>query len=240
MSHVTNVVSYSRLVDICSGHGGNYKPGNGNLQLKAMRALLEKAQSSLHDVSQKRDAYQRIQNERKAVFDNLGILANRVIGTLASLHVPEATIADARYFSRLIAGVRATPRLPIPSVDSADPALKTSGHQRLSYVAKADHFTNLVQMVQALPDYKTNEPELQIESLKEMAERMQQLNEDVFLAKAALTTARMERNRILYRARTGVVDVAMAAKRYVKVVFGTRSGEAAQLVKLVFTKQQVR
>jgi hypothetical protein len=107
-------------------------------------------------------------------------------------------------------------------------------------VAKASNFFNLVQMVQALPAYVSNEPELQVPALMEKAVTLQQFNEGVNKAKIALSTARMKRDRILYRKVTGMVDNAQAARRYIKVVFGTRSGEAAQLKELRFTKQKVR
>ncbi|GAB1445991.1 hypothetical protein MASR2M41_17360 [Flammeovirgaceae bacterium] len=240
MSHVKNAASYSRLVDICTGYGGKYNPGRPTLQLKAMRALLNEAQSSLQDVSLKQDAYHRILNKKSSAFDGLDILANRVIGTMEALQMPEATIVDARYFYRLLAGKRATLRPPIPSEDSDEEKVKTRGFQQLSYVAKASNFFKMVQMVNALPAYISNEPDLQIPALMERAAPLQSLIEEVDKAKVALSIARLKRNRILYRTNTGMVDNAKLVRRYVKVAFGTRSGEAAQLKDVRFTKQKVR
>jgi hypothetical protein len=207
-----------------------------------MRALLKEAQSSLQDVSLKQDAYHRILNAKSSAFDGLDILANRVIGTMEALQMPEATIEDARYFYRLLAGKRATPapRSPIPSEDSDEEKLKTHGFQQLSYVAKASNFFKMVQMVNALPAYVSNEPDLQIPALMERAAPLQSLIEEADKAKIALSTARLKRNRILYRANTGMVDNAKLVRRYIRVAFGTRSGEAAQLKEVSFTKLKVR
>ncbi|MEZ4946119.1 MAG: hypothetical protein R2804_11345 [Cyclobacteriaceae bacterium] len=211
-----------------------------------MRALLKEAQSSLQDVSLKQDAYHRILNERGSAYDGLSVLASRVIGIMETLQMPAATIEDARYFSRLVAGMRAKTRPPIPSEDSDEETLKnketlkTPGFGQLSYVAKANNFFKLAQMVQALPAYKSNEPELQVPALLKKAATLQPLNEEVDKAKRALSVARLHRNRILYRNKTGMVDNAKAVKRYLRVVFGTRSGEAAQLKDVSFTKLKVR
>lgn len=240
MSHVKNVVSYSRLVDICTGYGGTYNPGHPTLQLKAMKALLKEAQSSLQNVSLRQNAYNSMINERGKAFATLDILANRVIGTLVSLQVPEATIEDARFYARLIGGKRATPSLPIPSEEKEGKPLRTREFTQLSYVARASNFHKLAQMVMEMPIYKTNEPELQAPALMEKAASLQRLNEEVSKARVAFRTSILQRNRILYKGNDAVVNNASAIKRYVKVAFGTRSGEAAQLTEISFTKSKVK
>ncbi|MGE0771815.1 MAG: hypothetical protein AB7K37_08900 [Cyclobacteriaceae bacterium] len=240
MSHTGNVVSYSRLVAICTGQGGRYKPGNGNLQLTAMRALLEKAQSSLQDVSLKKNALDSVVNERAHAFADLAVLANRVVGTMVSNQLPAATIDDARFYTRLIGGKRATPRAPLAAVDAEGKPLVVRSFTQLSFVAKADHFFRLAQMVGELPGYVTHEAELQPKALMKKAEQLQQLNEAVHQAMLALDLARVHRNRTLYKGKDSVSAIVSAAKRYVKVAFGTLSSEAAQLASLSFTKMYVR
>jgi hypothetical protein len=236
MAHVKNVVSYSRLVDICTGYGGYYNPGHQNLQLSAMIALLGEAQSSLHMVTQKRNAFNQLINERASAFYGLEKLANQVVGTLIALQVPAATLADARFYSRLVGGRRAKPRPAVTLEDSqAEPPVVRSATQQ-SYVAKASNFHKLVQMVADLPGYVTNEPELQVPTLMQKAAMLQQLNEAVHRAQVAFKTAMLHRNRILYKGNDSVLARASAIKRYVRVVFGARSGQAAQLVPVSFTK----
>ncbi|MGB4973500.1 MAG: hypothetical protein WBO32_12630, partial [Cyclobacteriaceae bacterium] len=77
MSHVKNADAYSRLVGICTGYGGTYNPGRQTLQLKAMRALLTAVQSSLQDVSQKRNTLSGITNERTRAYKHLDLLIGR-------------------------------------------------------------------------------------------------------------------------------------------------------------------
>ena len=240
MSHAKNVVSYSRLVDICTGYGGTYNPGRPTLQLKAMRALLKEAQSSLQHVSQMRHAYNSMVNNRSDAFDKLEVQAQRIVGTLLSLQVPRHTIQDARYYSRLIAGRRATPRPPVLSEDSEEQPLKARGFAQLSYVAKASNFSKLVQMVEALGVYVTHEPDLMIPALKEKAAHLKHMNEEVHKAQVALKNAMMQRDRLMYKGKGAMINNASAIKHYVRVVFGTRSTEADQMTDVSFTKPSVK
>lgn len=239
MKHDRNAVSYSRLVDICTGFGGNYNPGRQTLQLKAMRALLTEAQSSLHNVSQKKDAFDRKTNERVKAFAGLEIMANRVVRIMEALQIPRATINDARYYTRLIAGRRATPKSPIQAEGNENPLVYRSVSQ-LSYDDRALNLLRFAQMVQDLPTYKTNVVELQAQTIMDKAVQLQNLNEEVYKARLELTDARLHRNRILYGSIDGLVPNGMAIKHFIRALFGTRSGEAARLKEVSFTKQKVR
>jgi hypothetical protein len=201
-----------------------------------MRALLKAAQSSLQDVSQKNNAFNSITNERAEAFSKITPLAGQIIRTIQALQAPKETLADARYYSRLIAGRLAQTRLPVPSEDNEEEKVKTRPATQQSYVARAYHFHQLVLMVKAFPFYVIHETHLQVPALMETAARLNGLNSAWSKAKVALDNARMTRNRILYKGIDAVTQNAFAVKSYVKVVFGPRSGEAVQLATVSFTK----
>ncbi|MEQ9209564.1 MAG: hypothetical protein RLN96_06950, partial [Pseudomonadales bacterium] len=161
MSHAKNVESYSRLVDICTGYGGTYNPGRQTLQLKAMRALLKEAQSSLQLVKQTVSDYNTATNDREITFEEIQKRTTSVVRLLKSAGVSVQTMDDANHLMRLIKGRRATPRPAVPSVEAEDTIRKRSfTHQ--SYVSIADNFGELVQMVMKQPQYAPNEEELKV------------------------------------------------------------------------------
>jgi hypothetical protein len=53
---------------------------------------------------------------------------------------------------------------------------------------------------------------------------------------AALNVARMARNTLLYTKNTGLVDVALGVKLYVKSAFGATSPEYKSISDIQFTK----
>ncbi len=242
MSHVKNAGSYSRLVDICTGYGGKYNPGRQTLQLKAMRALLAAAQSSLQDVSQKRNALSGITNERTKAFVDLEQLIARIIGTLKASQASDEALANARYYTRLINGrlKAGNDRPPVPSEDNEEKSLVTRSITQQSYLAKAHNFERLAQLIQGLAKYETASPDLQPPALLAHAEKLKSLNEAWSRAKVALSQARFHRNALLYKGPEALVNNAAAVKNYVRVEFGARSQQAAQLRELSFNKIRVK
>ncbi len=243
MSTVKNADRYSRLVDVCTGYGGRFNPGHLTLQLKAMRALLVKAQSSLQDVSQKKVALTGITNERAKAFEELDKLVSQVVGTMKASRVPEDKIANARYYTRLITGVlkSGTDRKPVPSEDNEEQPAVTRGIKQQSYVAKAHNFMQLAHLInQEVPTYQTTLAHLQPAALLEKAEALKALNESWSQAKVAFTNARVHRDTLFYRGPESVLSIANAVKSYIRVEFGTRSEEVAQLSEISFTKRKVR
>lgn len=242
MTHVRNVDSYSRLVEICTGHEGKYKPGNGNLQLKAMRALLLKAQSSLLDVSQKRIALSEVINERNRAYANLNVLVSKIVRTLQANQVGDDTLDNARFYTRLIHGKLKSRkgREPLTAEEAQDPVVTRSLTQQ-SFMAKAYNFMRLVQLIQGLKKgYSTESEELKPETLQAEAVRLTMLNEAWTKATEALKSARIFRNNLLYKGKNALLNNGLAAKNYLRAEFGFGNEEADRLKSVSFTKIKLR
>ncbi len=235
MNNSKTVDAYSRLVGLCTGFGETYKPGQQNLQLKAMRALLVKAQSSLQDVKSKTNAYKHVTNAREIFFADVDRLASQITFTLKAAGVPRQTLDDARYYFRLITR-RLKYRAPIPAAEGEEQPLKARRHTQGGYVSRAGNLGKLVDLVSAVPEYKPNEVELQVEQLQAKVDRLHELNKEVALAKAARSKAISHRNKVLYEDVESLVDNASRVKSYVRVVYGFNSDEMKQVVNLSFTK----
>ncbi|MEQ9415541.1 MAG: hypothetical protein RIF39_17020, partial [Cyclobacteriaceae bacterium] len=229
MSHVKTAEAYSRLVGICTGFGGKYNPGRQTLQLKAMRALLEEAQSSLQDYLQKLLIYKDVTNEREVAYEQLGKLTSRIVRSVESFGVLPQTLDDVRYYERLIKGRKSSSRLPIPNEEAEAKPLAKRARTQQSYVAIGDHFSKLVQLVGQLAVYKPNEVELQVDALEAAAIRFKSLNGAVDKAKTALRNAKMHRDRVLYINEVSVVNNYRKVRSYVRSLFGYPSAEASQL-----------
>jgi hypothetical protein len=207
-----------------------------------MRALLLAVQSSLQDVSQKRNALSGITNERTRAYHHLDLLIGRIIGTLKASQVADDTQANARYYTRLITGrmKAGTNRLAVPSEDNEAESLVNRSMTQQSYVAKAFNFMRLVQLIEMVPNYATATPELQTPGLKKEAEKLIALNESWSNAKVVLANARIHRNTLLYKGVDSLHSNALAVKSYLRVEFGSQSPQAAQLSELSFTKRKIR
>jgi len=237
MSHVKNVQAYGKLIGVCTGYGGKYNPGQQNLKLNAMRALLEKAQSSLHDVQLKHTAYKNTTNDREMAFEKVDRLASMIVFTLRAANAAPQTVSDARYYLRLITGRRAKQREAIVALEANDQPLEpTRTFAQKSYVARASNFGKLVQLVSTLPKYTPNEAELQIPALEKVANSLSGLIDAVSKARTAWVNARIKRNEVLYQGANAMVKNASWVRNYVRVVFGVSSEQYKPLTELRFTK----
>jgi len=240
MSHVKNVDGYSRLVDVCTGYGGRFNPGHSTLQLKAMRALLKEAQSSLHMVKQTKTDYNNVTNEREILFEEIRKRVTPIVRMLKSTGATEQTMTDANQYARLILG-RVKSRPPVPSAESDDPQDSTGSPTRQrqftqqSYVSIAEHFGWLVQTVERQPAYQPNEPELQVGSLRALYEQALASIDKVAKAYVAWANARIKRNKVLYTADEALYGNVRAVKAYVSAVFGAQSEEYKEISRIRFT-----
>ena len=106
----------------------------------------------------------------------------------------------------------------------------------MSYDNRLDNLSKLVNLLSSETGYAPNENELKVATLNTMLTTMKAKNTAVINAITALSNARIDRNKILYKEGTGLYDIAMAVKAYVKSVFGATSPEYKQVSKIKFTK----
>jgi len=99
-----------------------------------------------------------------------------------------------------------------------------------------ESFDRLIKLLINVPLYGPNEAELTIDSLTTLLNNLRDKNSAVLSTVAPLSNARLERNNILYKTDTGLVDIAMDAKFYIKSLFGATSPQFKQVSKLEFRK----
>ena len=149
---------------------------------------------------------------------------------------------NARTLVRKIQGIRATPK----KTDEEKKALAEQGKEsieistsQMSYDSRLDNLFKLIQLLSSIPEYNPNEKELKLEHLSTLMEELKAKNAAVVEKTTPLSNARISRNSILYMNDTGLYDVAMDVKTYIKSVFGATSPQYKQVSKLAFKKVKV-
>jgi predicted AAA+ superfamily ATPase len=93
-----------------------------------------------------------------------------------------------------------------------------------------------VETVSAEPKYKPNEPGLSVAGLQQKLTELQHLNDTVVQAEIRLTQARRSRNELYYYKEGNLFSTALAAKQYVRGIFGYQSSQHQEVQRLNFTK----
>ncbi|MFC4261554.1 hypothetical protein ACFOWM_01570 [Ferruginibacter yonginensis] len=237
--HAKNIANFQSLIAFVIQYGGTYNPSKTTLKLANLQARLVQEQTNLTDVLNKTSSYNIAVNQRFAKFANVKSLATRLVNALATTDAAEKTLADAKGFNRKIQGKRASAVPSTPTDPAATPVPKTISASQQSYDQQTQHLSGLVAVLQNEPSYAPNETDLQVVTLKALIAEMVNNNNEVATQYAAISTARMARDKGLYLEKTGLVSIAQDVKDYVKSVFGATSPEYKQISGIKFKQQKV-
>lgn len=215
---------------------GKYNPSNPAIKIESMQNLVTQCESSMMNVSNAKAVYKTALDERDRVFSLLNKLTTRIINGLKASETTKRIDDDARSIVRKIQGIRLKKKSDEEKLaDNPDNAAREISVSQMSYDQRINNFQDLVQLLAGTPSYKPNETELQIDSLNRYKEELINRNAGVVTAYLALQKARASRNELLFKPGTGLVDVALDAKAYMKSVFGPTSAEYKQVSKLEFS-----
>ena len=109
---------------------------------------------------------------------------------------------------------------------------------QMSFDNRIENFDKLIMLLSSVPLYNPNEEELKIESLKALYNQLKEKNIEVILPIVQLSNSRISRNEILYKENTGLVDIALDSKTYIKSVFGATSPQYKQISRLYFKNRE--
>ncbi len=237
--HAKNVATFEDLISFCTGYGATYNPAMTALKLPALSTLLTAAQAVLQTVKTSKTAFDNATNLREIVFKVLKPLTTKIINALAASGAAPQTIDDAKTINNKIQGRRAKAiEKPTPQELAAGAAAaKTSSTSQQSFDKLIDHFTQLIALLTAEPKYLPNENELKVATLNTLLTDMKAKNTGVISTTTTASNSRIARDKTLYAADTGMVDIALAVKQYVKSVFGASSPQYKQVSKLKFTNR---
>lgn len=222
--HTKNVAHLDHLNAFVNGYGGNYNPAKSALKLTSLVALHTTAQGLLDNVIQKNTSFNNALNDRSATYSGIKTLCTRLINALEATDAANETIKDAKALNRKIQGGRKAVN-PATPIDPNTPAPKTISVSQQSYDQLAAHFSGIIAILSLEPSYAPNETDLKVSALTALHAQMMQQNANVAMAYAAVSNARIDRDKTLYAPETGLVDIAGEVKKYVKSVFGATSPE---------------
>lgn len=101
---------------------------------------------------------------------------------------------------------------------------------------QVENFDKLIKLLASIELYTPNEEDLKVSTLIDLCNDLQSKNALVKSFAVPLSNARISRDIILQKDKTGLVDIAGDVKSYVKSLYGATSPQYRQISKLRFTK----
>ena len=230
--HAKNVDNLGLLISNIASYGDRYKPTNPSIFLEALKKMEADGRAAVLAVNDAMPIYSRATIERDNAFDPLGQLVTRSLNSLRASSSSEETDEAASAIVRKIRGNRTTAK----AAATTDVKVATVSTSQQSYDSVLDNYERYVQYLAATPEYAPNEEDIKLPVLQALAVELRAKNTACNNAKVAIDNARMARNRALYTPLTGLVDVALDAKTYIKSLFGATSPEYKLVGKIDFTK----
>jgi len=234
MSNTKNVEAFEKLLGICIGYGGTYKPEHLNLQVQNMNAMLINAQHVLREVSAAKTAHENATDIREVSFADMDNLCTRIIGALKASDALPQTVDNAKVMTRRIKGEKAHKRPAIEVPDEGKPKTRVARGQ--DHASIVSHFEKVLQTLVAEPLYHPNETDLSVAGLTAKLDTLRLHNANVIETRVKWLLARDRRNAMLYKEAGNLYKTAMIAKEYIKSAFGYQSEVYQQVGKLRFSK----
>lgn len=230
--HAKNVANFEQLISFCTGYGATYNPSKITLTLPELTVKHSESKTELQNVIDATVAYNNIVNSRAITFEPLRKLATRLVNAFIVTDATSEMIKDAKTINRKLQGKRAK-EITSPTDPNTPPPATISTSQQ-SYVQLLEHFAKLITLLKSEPSYNPNEADLRIPTLEALLTQLRTDNTNVMNAYTQVSNARINRDTILYKEKTGLVDTALEVRAYVKSVFGATSDQYLQVKSLAF------
>jgi hypothetical protein len=230
---INTLENFATLISICSGYGLRFQPTNDLIKIPALQNVQTLAKQSIQTITAKFNIRKNTNDARKILFAQLPKLASKIVSSLeASANVSETDVETAMSHIRLIRGYRKGKKILNPT--PGRPKQISVSHR--SYNQLAFHYSNLISFVLLLPAYHPSEPELQEPALHNFETQLNQANQACIEVNAPWKDSLIDRDKIFYEPVTGLVDLALTTKKYVRSVNAITLAEYKLISKLRFTR----
>ena len=237
--HAVNVANFNDLISFVAGYGSAYNPSNTSIMLPALQTLSANAEAALAGINAALPAYNAAVAAREVAFEPLSKLVTRVMNFLKASGVTPQVYDQVLTVARKVKGERASAIIkPDAPAEGAEPSPtpKQVSAAQMGYDSRTENFGKMIQLLAGIPEYNPNEEDLKVATLNALHDDLKIKNTTVINAEVPLSNARIARNNVLYTDVTGLCDIALTVKNYVKAIFGNNSPQFKQISKLQFKK----
>ena len=235
--HYKNVASLNALKVFAESLGGAFAPQKEILQLQNLQNLVNEVNALHNAVREQINTTALSVDQRQLVFQNVKPLSTRVINTMSSTNVNEATIKDAKFFNAKIQGSRIKKKTA-----ETDPEKErnTNSVSRQSYDSIYENFSNLNDLLIQDGNYNPTETDINNAALTTKQDEMLAANQNIAMKLTELANKRIMRNNRFYVDGNCLINVGRGIKQYIRGKYGVQSPEFAVIKNLLFRDLKIK
>jgi len=220
--NVINIANFKSIINLCINLGAKYNPSNPDISIAGMTAKWSAAEA-LHEIYLvKLMATKNPINDREDLFKKMKSITVRSSSFYYCSQSSDLNKESVKALVRKITGSNVHRKKLADG--RIDPKHKSNSH--LSYEVMTDNFATLISWYKNDANYLPNEADLTIASLDVLLGKLTAANSLVGRLMAEKTVAMNDRDKALFTKVSGIVDVSLACKKYVRALFGVKSEEA--------------
>jgi hypothetical protein len=234
-----NVANFDTMISAIRNNNGNYNPTNEDLKIENLMSLSANVKVNYDAYKLAIPGLKNAIAARELAFTALSPLMTKVKNAIISTKTSQQVDDYVKSLVRKILGQRISAKMTEEEKNN----LKAAGTEvvehtsvQMSYENKTDNFDKLIKLLESIPEYKPNEEDLKIPSLKKSYNNLKNLNSAVVEATLKVENARIARNEMFNKADTGLCDIALSIKAYMKSVYGASSKQYKQISSLRFVR----
>lgn len=237
--HAKNAANLDQIISFATGYGTAFNPSKPTIKLTALQTLSTSAKNALNAVNSALPAYNNAVAARETAFGPLDKLVTRALDALKATDTTSNVDDNAQTLVRKIHGTKAKPK-KTEEEKAAEKAVgketKEISASQQSYDSRLDNFDKLIKLLASITLYAPNETDLKVAALTTYYNDLKAKNAAVVAAATPLSNARISRNDILYKENTGLVDIALDVKTYIRSLFGRTSPQYNQVSSIEFKR----
>jgi hypothetical protein len=239
--HAKNVANFEQLIIECTALGASYNPSNTAIKLAALTSQLASAKTNVAAVNVAQAANSGAVAARDVAFSSLNKLSTRIFNSLKASGTTVQVDENAQTLVRKLQGRRATAKLTDEEKKAAEAAGKSVieiSTSQMSFDNRLDNFDKFIKLLTSVTLYAPNEADLKVAALTATYNDLKAKNLAAVSSETNLSNARIARDLVLYTNNTGIVDISIDIKNYIKSIFGATSPQYKKISKLKFVSRK--
>lgn len=230
------VSNFEKLITVVKTFGANYTPSFEKMKVPQLEDCLAKGQTAMSNLIEAENDQMLNRSKRKNLMKEIPKTATSILKQLKYADVSESLLEDANSvvngFKKKKNETSAATEKEV--TEKTEATINKTQHQTKNLEQKIEIMEKLIDLVQDIPEYKTNEKGLSKEELKDYLTLIKTTRKQIDDSELAISNARITRNVVLYKPQVGLVEVAKAVKDYINDHFGSKSPERKQVTKILF------
>lgn len=236
-----NVPNFSDVIDIITELGPKWNPVLEDLSIAALKARHAAAEILLNDYSNAFAFDQLKTAERAKVYESLNATVRRIYAAAQACKMTASTVDRIKALKDLIDGTNIAQaaarrdkkeekmKANLIEGEAAPDTPKTRSVSQQTFDERLDNFKQLIVLLTASGEYKTNEPDMTIEGLNTFLNSLVLANKATSDADKALTDMRILRNDSLSGEENSILSAVKDIKNHL-IMMESKSGNTYKKV----------